>query len=1141
MYTSSSSDLVPQASTCARAMLGSTILEVRLAALPVCALQLAIVLTASASTSSASPSAASCPVGNTACAGGCCPNEFPGAGSCCADGLTCCSAGYTCSPSGSAALCVAKNATAHPLAGTTPRYRLCEGPSELRFLDGVKGSRKRFPYYSNRPQPLATADSGLVMAAVVVHGAGRNADDYYCAMNAAAKLQTSYAAASVGIFAPRFWETVDGPAAGSLFWNGSDPNGVWRFGANAVGEPVSSYDVLDAIVLTLLDTKLYPNLQHLTLVGHSSGGQTVQRFALTTTMPPDSRMRFVVANPSSFAYLDDKRWLKQGTSEERLAVPPASVRASCPRYNEWEWGFAPGGEQAPYIKVNTTAQYKSAYETRDVRYLIGGNDVCNEAMTPGCISHGLETTCMDMMQGYNRRYRAEHYVNHLAAYYGHAVHRSSVVPSVGHDHSLMFESKHGVNEIFGVKSDDEASHAAPRNFVPTTPSQDPLSYWTTWYVQNYPNNRPSGGAAMGDLQLFGEGDVGAGCPGCGWATHFFPAARTDLKLVLDDTWFQKPVSYAGQWQLDGKKFPAECNQTSCNATGQWQAAVRALVDRTHEAGWAGLGVWHHGLLGVPGTTSAEPSFGTQLADLADAGVSYIKVDGTDIVGTVTAAAANATGGRLRVEHKKSPGEPLNGDWKTDGRAPSDYISALTELLSVTDVLRTDDIVCQMSVPTCLDRFAGVLAASAAQNRTVPAVPGARSVIAPQDEAYMAAGLSGALAGMRHPLPQLVGDTRINGNRNLPRRMDEVTRVVRWFRIAPPTGAYDYETKAAGKVVVDPVPLTDTMTLNSSDTWYSRAWGAPLNQGAPARVVRGLEFLPTVVPADSTYGGVVPWVVASKHPNGALAVAALGRTLDSHGGWIMPRANVTLWAGVSATGVEASIGVFGQFEALTVVWEGSKPAHQDVWMQDLAGEGATDVSEQVAWCEAGGGRTALFVPGGLIDTVGRSASSSLTDISDPGILIKVLSSGTSGTLGTKVRPVCPAIPENPPVPPPPPPPTPPNPPGPPGPAPPSPVTPAQLNGTWTQHSNNSPTIDVLVTNGGGDATLFPHDAGKWDSGTCVILDNVLDCHCTGASGFATHQVGAARAAAGGELTIAWKNGLAEHPLHWAIWTKQGGYK
>lgn len=75
--------------------------------------------------------------------------------------------------------------------------------------------------------------------------------------------------------------------------------------------------------------------------------------------------------------------------------------------------------------------------------------MCNEAMTPGCHSHGLETTCMDMLQGYNRRYRAEHYVKHLANVFGHAVHNSSVVPGVGHDHSLMFESLQGQALIFG--------------------------------------------------------------------------------------------------------------------------------------------------------------------------------------------------------------------------------------------------------------------------------------------------------------------------------------------------------------------------------------------------------------------------------------------------------------------------------------------------------------------------------------------------------------------------------------------------------------------------------------------------------------------------------------------------------------------
>jgi len=208
--------------------------------------------------------------------------------------------------------------------------------------------------------------------------------------------------------------------------------------------------VLDVIVETLLDRRLYPALRQITLVGHSSGGQIVQRYALTTAKPPDSRVRFVVANPSSFCYLHDQRWLSQGTPSERLALPPASVRQSCPTYNNWEWGLNPG-ESAPYVRHDaaSVAVYKQRYEARDVRYLIGGDDVCNEKMTPGCQSHGLETTCMDMLQGYNRRYRAEHFVMHLTAFYGRAVHRSAVVPGVGHDHSLMFESEQGQALIFG--------------------------------------------------------------------------------------------------------------------------------------------------------------------------------------------------------------------------------------------------------------------------------------------------------------------------------------------------------------------------------------------------------------------------------------------------------------------------------------------------------------------------------------------------------------------------------------------------------------------------------------------------------------------------------------------------------------------
>lgn len=143
-----------------------------------------------------------------------------------------------------------------------------------------------------------------------------------------------------------------------------------------------------------------------------------------------------------------------------------------------------------------------------------------------------------------------------------------------------------------------ASAVANRSFVPTTAPVSPISYWTTWCkfsqcaaksnpqscvfaskgswqtpasvfvklpatrcphvnfacmchtdVQNYPTNSPGGNKAMGDTQLFAKTPV-PGCPGCGWATHFFPDARADMLLVLDDTWFIKPSFFENQWLLD---------------------------------------------------------------------------------------------------------------------------------------------------------------------------------------------------------------------------------------------------------------------------------------------------------------------------------------------------------------------------------------------------------------------------------------------------------------------------------------------------------------------------------------------------------------------------------------------------------------
>jgi hypothetical protein len=440
-------------------------------------------------------------------------------------------------------------------------------------------------------------------------------------------------------------------------------------------------------------------------------------------------------------------------------------------------------------------------------------------------------------------------------------------------------------------------------------------------------------------------------------------------------------------------------------------------------------------------------------------------------------------------------------------------------------------------------------ALAGSNATAPIVHGADGYIAPQDEAYMAAGLGGSLAAMRHPLPQLVGDSRINGNRNLTSRIDEVTR-------APPVGTFGYPNGTQGRVLLDPVALTDSKVLTNQDSWDSKLWGKTVRQGAPARTTRGLSHLPCVTAADSRYPGVTPWVVASKHPNGAVAVAALGRTLEVHGGWIMPRANITVFADAPtpllappSPDAAAVVGVFGAVGAVTIVWESSVRgggASLTVWAQDLAGGSAVDVTDSVAWCQAG---AALFVPGDVINSIGTSARHP-GDVSDPGVVLAVTHPPIGRPRSARSSAVaCPVIP-SPPAPPVPPPPSPPvPPPPPPGP----PITAMDLNGTWVQQSKSTPSIEMTVTNGGGDVTIVGHDAGNWNTGTGVILDGTtIDAHCIGPHGFATHQIGVvAWLQRNGDtaLQISWKDGPLQsgerlpdgrrlrQPLAWAPWIKK----
>ena len=103
------------------------------------------------------------------------------------------------------------------------------------------------------------------------------------------------------------------------------------------------------------------------------------------------------------------------------------------------------------------------------------------------------------------------------------------------------------------------------------------------------------------------------------------------------------------------------------------------------------------------------------------------------------------------------------------------------------------------------------------------------------------------------------------------------------------------------------------------------------------ITRGGLPLPTVKVAT----GEPPFVIASRHPNGALTIATLGRTVcispdDRKYG--MPLADITLAAG-KLTG---PIGIFGRYQTLTLTFD-APMAGRTILAQDILDTQAKDIT------------------------------------------------------------------------------------------------------------------------------------------------------------------------------------------------------
>lgn len=292
----------------------------------------------------------------------------------------------------------------------------------------------------NKPQPSITR------VIIVFHGKLRNADVYNQSGLEAIK-HAGKAGDGTMLITPQFLAQVDvenyhlPPAV--LRWS---PEG-WMGGDNAVNQPLSSFDAIDAILLHLGNRSIFPNLKNVVLAGHSGGGQVMQRYAVVgkggdALMLAGVHVRYVVANPSSYVYFSNERPSLNVKTDFTFGAPAKSCNG---HYDLWKYGV---NDPPPYVGDASFKELEARFVRRDVVFLLGENDT--DPNHPA-----LDKSCSAEVEGPYRFFRGKAFFRYMENRHPELAHDNATqqlwyVPGVEHDGDKMFNSPCGLAALFGA-------------------------------------------------------------------------------------------------------------------------------------------------------------------------------------------------------------------------------------------------------------------------------------------------------------------------------------------------------------------------------------------------------------------------------------------------------------------------------------------------------------------------------------------------------------------------------------------------------------------------------------------------------------------------------------------------------------------
>lgn len=320
--------------------------------------------------------------------------------------------------------------------------------AEKRYPIRWDGRILNFPYASSHD--LSAVHEKAERLIFSIHSSSYNAVDYYD--NSVSVLKGAGANPEKHlIVAPHFLsasivqeQISPEPPPDLLYWKVRPFWGSSQGTYNSQDVRISSFDVIDQMLTDAVAGGNFPNLKTIVILGHSAGGQMVNRYAagnefeFTVARPKGIEVRYLVMAPSSYVYFTPERFTTGSN-------PPFAVPANPPEgFNHWGYGLE---NLYSYHRRHgiTPERIKEQYPLRTIWYLIGEHDTNPD---DGSLAKGPAA----MLEGRHRLHRGRIYMDYLEHVFGSQIRNNQrffMVRNVGHSGRRLMTSPAGMEFILG--------------------------------------------------------------------------------------------------------------------------------------------------------------------------------------------------------------------------------------------------------------------------------------------------------------------------------------------------------------------------------------------------------------------------------------------------------------------------------------------------------------------------------------------------------------------------------------------------------------------------------------------------------------------------------------------------------------------